>query len=135
MYVSPNHPCPPRQPTPPEQRGLVLARISRSDDEELRIALDEYRGHRYLALRVWERGRDGQWWPVKAKGLSIRLREVADVAKAFAQAAGMMQASPSGNRQSAAVQGRLNRDPGSPDARDTSAPAGQEPFDEFSGCQ
>ena len=76
-------------PTPPEERGQRLASIPRGRDEELRISLDEYEGRPYVSVRVWARGTGGSWWPVKAKGLSIRLREIDDVIEALAQAADM----------------------------------------------
>jgi hypothetical protein len=55
-----------------EQRGRLLAAIpqGRKDihgdyREEFRVALDEYEGHAYIALRVFERGNDGRFYPVK----------------------------------------------------------------------
>jgi hypothetical protein len=76
-----------RQASPPPEQGRRLATIPRpKDDEELRISWCEYEGHPYLGVRFWRRGDDGQFWPDKARGFSIRLRELPDVAEAIAEA-------------------------------------------------
>jgi hypothetical protein len=72
--------------TPPAERGRRLAAIPRGRDEQLRISLDEFNGHPYVAVRVFARGQDGSWWPVRGKGLGIRLRELAEVAEALKRA-------------------------------------------------
>jgi Transcriptional Coactivator p15 (PC4) len=81
MWVSPNHPNPPRQhqAEPPQDSGERLAVYPRGKDQEMRISLSEYNGNPYVSMRLWERGRDGAWWPTR-KGCSIRLGECADVA-------------------------------------------------------
>jgi hypothetical protein len=87
MWVNPNHPSPPRQADPPEERGRRLATIPRGDDVELRVSLDSYRGHPYLSLRLW--GQDvlsGEWWPLKGRGLSIRVGELEQVVDALESA-------------------------------------------------
>lgn len=84
MWISPNHPNPPRQPSPPEETGEPLGTFPRNQGaEELRVSLAEYNGHRYIALRIWERDQAGQFWPSK-RGLSIRLRECAQLADILA---------------------------------------------------
>jgi hypothetical protein len=86
MWVSPNHPNPPRQPTPPADTGRRLATIPRGDGrEELRVSLAEFNGHPFVALRVWQRDASGQWWPTR-KGFSIRLSEAREVADTLAEA-------------------------------------------------
>ena len=60
-------------PTDTAQR---LATFPRSDSEEMRVSLAEYRGHQYLSLRIWSRGLDGQWWPDREKGCTIKTREL-----------------------------------------------------------
>jgi hypothetical protein len=42
-------------------------------------------GRNFLSLRVWNR-REGGWWPDKEKGLTVRLRELADFADGVAKA-------------------------------------------------
>ena len=95
MYVSPNHPDRDRllgRPAPPEQKGRLLVAIPRRSGEaeqELRIALDEYEGHPYLALRLWQLDPEGGWWPVKGRGISVRIGELAEVLDALQGAIGL----------------------------------------------
>ena len=87
MWVSPNHPNPPRPYSPPQESGQRLATFPRHGGEELRVNLAEYEGHPYVSLRVWAPGPDGQLLPVKGKGLSVKLREVAGLAEVLGQLA------------------------------------------------
>jgi hypothetical protein len=81
-----------RQSNPPPEHGRRLATIPRpKDDEELRISWCEYEGHPYLSVRFWCRGDDGQFWPDKHRGFSIRVRELADFADAIAEALGLAE--------------------------------------------
>jgi hypothetical protein len=78
---------------PPAENGVNLATIPRGQGEQLRITLAEYSGHPYIAVRVWALGADGRsWWPVKGKGVSIRLREIVPVGKALAEALRLIRA-------------------------------------------
>lgn len=78
---------PPRQGrTPPEDRGRRLATLARGPMEELRVTWAEYEGRPYLSLRVWTRDDNGGWWPDKTRGMTVRVRELPDVAEAFAAA-------------------------------------------------
>lgn len=61
--------------------------IPRGEAEELRVSLDEYQGHPFVSIRVWALGRDGQWWPVRGKGCTIRVREMGQVIAALGRAA------------------------------------------------
>jgi hypothetical protein len=86
MWISPNHPSPPPAPAPPKAPGRALAAIPRGDGSaELRISLEEFKGHPYVAVGVWERGRRGGWTQAKGKRLSVRLGEVATVIQALQQ--------------------------------------------------
>jgi hypothetical protein len=49
---------------------------------ELRVSLDEFQGHGYLGVRLWEAGRDGVFRPTK-KGMAIRFSEARQVAAAI----------------------------------------------------
>jgi hypothetical protein len=72
----------------PAERGRRLATFDRSTpkaEEEFRVSLDEYDGHPYVSLRVWSL-MDGQWWPVKGRGCSVRIAECADLAAALKRA-------------------------------------------------
>jgi hypothetical protein len=68
-----------------EERGERLATFPRGDDQELRVTLDEYNGHAFVSLRIWEQGRDGDWWPMKNRECSIRLSEVEGMISALCQ--------------------------------------------------
>ena len=54
--------------------------------QELRVVLDEYQGHPYVSVRLWQAGQDGAFWPLKGKGVSIRLSECEGVAAALQEA-------------------------------------------------
>lgn len=81
MWRSPNHPAP-EPAAPPAETGRRLAAFPRNrGEEELRVNLAEFNGHEYLSLRVWSRGSDGNWWPVRGKGVSVRLSEIGELAE------------------------------------------------------
>lgn len=94
MWVSDRHPDRDRllsRPRPPEPKGTLLASIPRRSgavEQELRIALDEYEGHPYVAIRLWERNPEGDLWPVKGKGISVRIGELDEVLDAIQAAIG-----------------------------------------------
>jgi hypothetical protein len=77
---------------PPRPSGETLATFPRKSREgpetELRLVLDEFQGSPYLALRVWQQDQAGNWWPVKGKGVSVRLAEAEGVADALREALG-----------------------------------------------
>jgi hypothetical protein len=76
----------PGAPQPPFETGQRLATFPRGlqAEEELRVALCHYKGFPFVTLRVWEQDDQGQWWPVRGKGLSVRARECAGIAEALA---------------------------------------------------
>ncbi len=63
-----------------------ISTLARGDAAELRISLDEFKGHRFLNLRVWNKGADGEWRPDGKRGLAVKLRELSAVADALAKA-------------------------------------------------
>jgi hypothetical protein len=73
----------PKEPSPPDER--CFASIDRGDREKLVLALDEYKDHPYLNLRVWACLDDGRWVPTK-KGVTIRLAEALTIAGAIRNA-------------------------------------------------
>jgi hypothetical protein len=121
---------PRRQGQPPPETGRRLATIPRpKDDEEIRINWCEYEGHPYLGVRIWRRGDDGNLWPDKHRGFSIRLHELPDVAEAIAEAIDLAEA-----HQRSRPQQRPQRQAG--DGRRAWRPPSlpgmsSEPFDEF----
>ena len=106
MYLSPNHPDYERlkdratiaAPTgPPAPTGTLLATFPRPSREgqdcELRLVLDEYQGHPYLSLRVWQKDQAGAFWPTR-RGVSVRMGEAEGVAEALVQALGRVEPAP-----------------------------------------
>lgn len=77
MWLKPGY-----QPEPatkaPEDTGERLLTLPRGEGIEMRVSRNTYQGRPYLALRVWERGRDGEWWPTKT-GCSIRMHELPEL--------------------------------------------------------
>jgi hypothetical protein len=130
-------------PTPPEPTGRELAAFPRKGpdglEQELRIVLDCYQGRDYIAVRLWQRDRSGAWWPLKGKGVSVRLSEAEGASEALRKALRLVEAdadrrptqratgSPAQQRQ----QGRRER----PSWRDQELPpaGGNQNFDEFGG--
>ncbi len=99
MYVSPNHPDYERLKArsnataeAPAPTGETLATFPRKGpdgvEQELRVVLDDYQGHRYIAIRLWQAGQGGAFWPLKGKGISVQLSEAEGVAAALAEALG-----------------------------------------------
>jgi hypothetical protein len=73
---------------PPEPSGELIACFARKGvrggpDQELRLVLDEFNGHACISVRLWEKNRAGDWWPVKGKGVSVRLSEAEGVSEAL----------------------------------------------------
>lgn len=75
------------------QEGRVLLALARGRRdpkgdhwEEFRVALEYYNGNPYINLRVFERGNDGNFYPVKNKGCSVRLSEAQQVSDAIMEA-------------------------------------------------
>ncbi len=60
-----------------------LDRSYNNKTEELRVAIGEFNGKRFASLRVWWKGQDGQFRPDKAKGLTVRPKELRKVIDAL----------------------------------------------------
>jgi hypothetical protein len=113
---------------PPEERGRRLVTLPRGKGEEIRITWDCYEGRPYLSLRLWSQDDNGGWWPTKV-GFTVRIRELADVACAFAEALDLAEehlgSRPPQRSQRPAGDGRQRWHP-------SSLPGvSAEPFDEF----
>jgi hypothetical protein len=75
------------RPAPPPEVGTRLATLQRlKEREEIHVCWCEYEGNPYLSLRIWGEGSDGQYWPDRHRGFSVRLRELPDLAEAIAAA-------------------------------------------------
>ena len=85
MWINPKYADSyPASPAPPQDEGEPIGVFQRSQGrEELRVVLKTFKDHPYVSIRVWERDQAGEFWPVKGKGVSIRISEAADVAEAL----------------------------------------------------
>jgi hypothetical protein len=95
MWLKPSYT--PDRPSPPAETGERLATFDRGEGQELRVTLAEFNGHPFISLRVWEKGRDGRMWPQKAKGCSIRMGEISELAEVLSRVAG--EQPPRGDRR------------------------------------
>lgn len=66
--------------------GRVLLAVARPDGSEFRVSLHRYEGRPFVRVAPWQRGGGGSWWPVKGKGATVKVRELAAVAKALLDA-------------------------------------------------
>lgn len=68
----------------PTDDGEKLATLSRGPDKELRIRAKEFKGHQFIDVREWSRkAADQDWWPVKGRGVTIKMRELEQVIAAL----------------------------------------------------
>lgn len=79
MWVSPNHPNPPKQAGPPEDSGQDLATIRRGDGHEMRLRLKTYEGKPYVMAQLWTAKRGEPAWPVKGRSVTFRMGELSAV--------------------------------------------------------
>ena len=67
--------------------GTVLASVPRTDGTQLRVSVHSFEGKPYVRVAPWASRDNGRsWWPVKGKGASVRVRELAAVAAALLDA-------------------------------------------------
>jgi len=88
----PTHTAPAAPTDGPVENGLRLATFQRGMSEELRVNWSEFNGHHFVALRVWHCGVDGKYRPDRARGLTVKLRELDDFARAIQAAVEMATA-------------------------------------------
>lgn len=69
----------------PEDSGIRLATFPRPEGE-LRFTWNEYEGKPYLRFQLWSKSDDGSFWPVKGSGLSIKLKDLPDLAEGVQKA-------------------------------------------------
>ena len=75
-------------PSSAPDSGRILARIHRQDGTELRVSLHHWEGDPskpYVRVAPWQSGA-ADAWPVKGKGVTVKVRELARVASALADA-------------------------------------------------
>lgn len=63
----------------PEDTGIRLAIFQRPEGE-IRFTWNVYEDRPYLRFQLWSKGDDGSFWPVKGSGLSIRIKDLPDLA-------------------------------------------------------
>lgn len=87
LAALPARPPPREQPDP----GDVIADLPRTDGTVLRVAVKVFASEdgprTYVDVRLWQGG-----WPVKGKGLTVRPRELADLAVALVDAGDHLRA-------------------------------------------
>lgn len=76
---------PARPPPPPPDAGKILARVARTDGTELRVSLHRYEGRPFVRVGPWQSSAPDAW-PVKGKGTTVKVRELAAVAAALLDA-------------------------------------------------
>jgi hypothetical protein len=124
-------PPPPTGGGPPLDLGHRLLTLPRGHDEELRLCLDAYEGRPFLNVRIWTRDTDGRgWWPSK-RGVTFKLRELADVAEALAAALDLMAKHPAGRLTLPPAAPHPRRDRAMPALPSPRSAGGGEDFDEF----
>jgi hypothetical protein len=122
-----------RTATPPAENGRRIGTLKRSADEEVRINWSEFEGKPYVSLRLWKRGDDANWWPDGKRGISIRIRELPDLATAIAQALDIAEVTQRQWRENQATRPPAASAAGQSRWEPTTLPpASSAPFDEFS---
>lgn len=70
----------------PKDSGKRLKTIPRDDGEVAISWATTDAGHPYLNIRFWSKGSDGALFPDGKRGITIRVRELADLAEGVAAA-------------------------------------------------
>jgi len=78
-----SHPA--RPAPPPPDPGRILARMPRQDGTELRVSLHYYESKPFVRVGPWQSSA-ADAWPVKGKGATVKVRELAAVAGALLDA-------------------------------------------------
>ena len=75
-----------QQPRAAPDAGRIIARLARTDGTELRVSLHRYEGKPFVRVAPWQSSAPDAW-PVKGKGCTVKVRELAAVAAALLDAA------------------------------------------------
>ncbi|AMM13350.1 hypothetical protein AX768_03710 [Burkholderia sp. PAMC 28687] len=62
--------------------NTTLLRIEKTDKQQIRVDLHEYRGRMYVGLRLWFRDDAGEWSPSE-RGISLRPEHVPQIIQAL----------------------------------------------------
>jgi len=71
--------------TAPQDTGIRLTTFQRPEGE-LRFTWNVYEDRPYLRFQLWTKGEDGSFWPVKGQGLTIKVKELPDLAEGVQKA-------------------------------------------------
>jgi len=74
--------------TAPVDQGIRLATFPRPEGE-LRFTWNIYEDRPFLRFQLWSKGDDGQFWPVKGSGFTIKIRELPELAEGVQKALDM----------------------------------------------
>ena len=69
----------------PQDSGIRLATFPRPEGE-LRFTWNTYEDRPYLRFQLWSKSDDGSFWPVKGQGLSIKIKDLPDLAEGLQKA-------------------------------------------------
>ncbi|MHB8368808.1 MAG: hypothetical protein ACYDBP_03835 [Leptospirales bacterium] len=71
--------------TAPQDTGIRLTTFPRPEGE-LRFTWNIYEDRPYLRFQLWSKSDDGSFWPVKGQGLTIKVKELPDLAEGVQKA-------------------------------------------------
>jgi hypothetical protein len=74
--------------TAPVDQGIRLATFPRPEGE-LRLSWNVYEDRPYLRFQLWSKSDDGSFWPVKGQGLTVKVKELPDLAEGVSRALDM----------------------------------------------
>lgn len=72
----------------PEDTGIRLATLTRPEGE-WRLSWNVFEDRPYVRLQFWSKGEDGGLWPVKGQGVTVRVKELPDLAEGIQRALDM----------------------------------------------
>lgn len=76
----------PQQSHEPDPEPVELCVFDRGRDEQLRVSLNSYLGHKYISCQVWYRSGGGRWQFSRTKHITIKVREIRGVIEALGNA-------------------------------------------------
>lgn len=69
-----------------DQSGTVIAELQKNSRERLRVSVDQYKGHEYIAVRIWFVAADGEYRPSRA-GVTLKPALIPQLVQALELAA------------------------------------------------
>jgi len=64
---------------------MLIAEIEKNLKERIRVSIEEYRGHKFIDLRVYFEAENGEWKPTK-KGIALNGGSIEAVIEALKKA-------------------------------------------------